>query len=296
MYDVAVIIINYNTSKFTLQCIKAVQEKTGSNIDYQVIVVDNCSKNEDFQYLKTHFPTQKNYTLVQTPKNLGFGGGNNFGANYHNATYLLFLNNDAFLINDCLSLLFNYLNNNPKVGIATAQNYDELGNFVPSFDHNKGFRRLLLGRGFLEKTSPRRYPTRRKKYETPIKVDWVNGAFLFLSSANFEKTKGFDQSIFLYWEEMDLCFRLRKFGLESHLFPQAKITHIQGASTGSSKALNKEAYISYLYVIKKHFGFFKQILIRLYLAIIFIAKPKKWYLYGVLFHHNRKKLSLSNNV
>ena len=178
MKDIALIIINFNTSKYTLECIQTVIEKSSENISYQIIVVDNNSELSDYKNLVSNFPKQENIALHRSEINTGFGGGNMYGAQFANAHYLLFLNNDAMLMNDCLGILHRYMQSNPKVGVCTAQNYDQDGNFVPSFDHNKGLRRLLFGRSFLEKRDPLTYPDRKKEYTEPLEVNWVNGAFL----------------------------------------------------------------------------------------------------------------------
>jgi GT2 family glycosyltransferase len=292
MYDIAVIIINYNTSRYTLDCIQAVIEKTSEGIAYQIIAVDNNSEPEDYKYLSDHFPKKSHIQLYRSDINTGFGGGNMFGAQYAEAPYLLFLNNDSMLLNDCLALLKNFMDTHPKVGVCTAQNYDEHMNFVPSFDHNKGLRRLLFGRGFLEKISPARYPKREKQYSDPVKVDWVNGAFMFFRTEAFNKAGGFDPGIFLYWEEMDICHRLRKKGYSTYLVPEAKVMHYQGKSIGRSKVINKEGYISYLYVLRKNYTFLKYAAIRIYLLIVLLLKPKKWYLLSILLKPNPTAESL----
>tara|TARA_B110000259_G_C14012513_1_gene400119 strand:+ start:1506 stop:2426 length:921 start_codon:yes stop_codon:yes gene_type:complete len=279
MLDVSVILINYNTSKYTLESIEKVREHTNTKISYKIVVVDNCSETTDFQYLLKNFPKHEDISLHKTTKNLGFGGGNMYGADFvSNSKYSLFLNNDAMLLNDCLSILVTYMEKNPNVGVCTAQNYNEHLEFVPSFDHNKGLRRLLFGRGFLEKTNPKKYPKQLKEYKNPLVVNWVNGAFLFFRTEAFNEVNGFDTNIFLYWEEMDICHRLKKKRYQSTLVPEAKILHYQGLSTGTFKAISKEAYISYLYVIKKNFGTLKYQIIRSYLTIALSLKKKKRYL------------------
>lgn len=292
MTDVAIIIINYNTAKYTIDCIRAVQEKSVSGVTYQVIVVDNNSELDDYQYLRRNFPKQENFVLHRSVINTGFGGGNMLGVPYANARYLLFLNNDAMLLNDSLELLTDFMDSHKNVGVCTAQNYDENHDFVPSFDHNKGLRRLLFGRGFLEKMNPSRFPKRKKEYTQPITADWLNGAFLFFRAEAFEKVGGFDTNIFLYWEEMDICHRLRTHGYKSILVPEAKVMHYQGVSTGSSKVINRESYISYLYVLKKNFGFLKWFCVRLYLTLALLLKPKKWYLIPTVIDPNPLTTSL----
>lgn len=294
MFDVAVILINYNTARYTLDSVKAVIDKTGSDISFQIIVVDNNSQPEDYFQLRSGLPKADNIHLHRSPVNTGFGGGNMLGVPFVDARYLLFLNNDAMLLNDCLGILSRFMDEHPEVGVSTAQNYDEHGNFVPSFDHDKGLRRLLFGRGFLEKRNPSRYPERKKEYSEPLEVDWVNGAFLFFRTKDFERIGGFDTDIFLYFEEMDLGQRLRQAGKTSMLVPEARIMHYQGVSIGRSKVINKESYISYLYVLKKNRGWFKYFVINLYLILVILVKPKKWYLLPTLLRGGSQKYSLKH--
>lgn len=278
MYDVAIIIINYNSTDYTLKCIEAVEGKTFRGLAYKVIVVDNNSELSEYKKLKENFPDRHHISLHRSDINTGFGGGNMIGAQHADASYFLFLNNDAMLLNDALGILKNFMDTHPKVGVCTAQNYDENGQFVASFDHNKGLLRLLFGRGFLEKTNPKKYPKRKQEYSEPLQVDWVNGAFLYFRKEAFQIIGGFDTNIFLYYEEMDLCHRLKKNGYKTMLVPEAKILHYQGVSIGKSKVINKEAYLSYLYVMKKNYGLAKKLLIKLYLSLALLFKPKKWYL------------------
>jgi len=282
MYDVSVIIINYNTTAYTLKCVDSVISHTSNAISYQIIVVDNNSTLESYNSLKEKFPTASNIILTRSNINTGFGGGNMHGNQFATGKYILFLNNDAYFLNDCLSILYTYMEKHPKVGVCTAQNYNNENQFVPSFDHNKSFTRLLLGRSFLEKQNPKNFPKRKKEYTEPLEVNWVNGAFLFFKKKVFSEAGGFDTNIFLYFEEMDICHRLLKLKYKSTLVPEAKINHYQGASIGSSKQINKEGYISYLYVIKKNYGYRYFLVIKYYLLLVLSLKPKKWYLLSTI--------------
>ncbi|MDC7993959.1 glycosyltransferase family 2 protein [Altibacter sp. HG106] len=292
MPTVSIIIINYNTAAYTVQSVAAVQRETAESLPYEIIVVDNASEEEDYNKLADQLPNDDRIQLIRSEVNTGFGGGNMLGFQQAKGVYLLFLNNDAFLLNDCLSRLHEFLGSHPKVGVATAQNYDQNGRFVPSFDHNKGLRRLLLGRGFLETVFPKRYPKRKQEYAQPIEVDWVNGAFLFFRREAFEAAGGFDTEIFLYFEEMDICHRLREKGYSSMLVPDAKIEHHQGASTQPRPALSMESYRSYFHVIKKSRGVFVLLIIKFYLGLVFLLKPKKRYLLPVLWNSSLKNHSI----
>ena len=106
MFDIAVILINYNSSEHSINCIRSIIEKTSKNLNYQIIITDNCSEKEDYLKLKSfcvevNFP---NLELHRSNINSGFGGGNMFGVQFANANYLAFLNNDTLLKNDCFPL------------------------------------------------------------------------------------------------------------------------------------------------------------------------------------------------
>jgi GT2 family glycosyltransferase len=289
MFDIAVILINYNSSEHTINCIRSIIEKTSTNLNYQIIITDNCSEKEDYLKLKSfcdelNFP---NLELHRSRINTGFGGGNMFGLQFANAKYLAFINNDTLLKNDCLLILKNTLDKNKNIGIAGAQAYKENGDFMISLDHFASPAREILGRNFLEIINPKKYPKRKKKYTNPIPVNFVPGSFMFVNAMDFNDVGGFDTNIFLYYEETDLCIRLSKKGKYAYLIPDAEFIHYHGASTEQrSLTIKKELKISLLYIIRKHYGFFGHKIVLLFLIIKYffssILKPKNWSLFFLI--------------
>lgn len=285
MFEIAVILINYNSSEHSINCIHSIIEKTSKTLNYQIIITDNCSEKEDFLKLKsfcdeTNFP---NLELHRSQINTGFGGGNMFGVQFSNAKYLAFLNNDTLLKNDSLSILKNALESNPTIGIAGAQAYKENGDFMISLDHFASPAREIIGRSFLEAINAKRYPKRKKKYTNPVQVNFIPGSFMFVRATDFYEVGGFDTNIFLYYEETDLCIRLANKSKYAYLIPEAEFVHFHGASTGKSLAIKKELKISLLYIIRKHYGFFGHKVVQLFLIIKYffssILKPKNWSLF-----------------
>lgn len=274
--DVSVIIINYNSSAYTAACVASVFEKTSPGLALEVIIVDNNSRESEYATLEAMLPKNADIKLLRSRINTGFGGGNMFGAQFAVGEYLLFLNNDTLLMNDCLLQHVDFHKNNPQAGVTSAQNYDQHGKFVVSFDHNKGFRKLIFGRSFLEKYFPATHPKRKKEHSEPVEPHFINGAFMFFKSSVFGAIGGFDTNIFLYFEEMDVSLRLRKRGYKTHLLPGTKIVHYQGGSSAKSGPIDREGLISYLYVIKKHYSYLKYLAIKYYLFFTFLVKPKKW--------------------
>lgn len=288
MFDIAAIIINYNSSKLTQECIDSIIEKTSQTIIYQIIVVDNCSEKEDFLSLKQFcdghlFP---NLQLIRSKINTGFGGGNMTGFQFANAKYVAFVNNDTLFINDCFSILKQEIEKDNSIAVVGGQSFTETGKKMIAFDHFASIPKELFGRDFLEKINPTKYPKRKLEYINPVKVNYVQGSFMLIRTSDFGKVGGFDTNIFLYYEETDLCKRLEKIGKSSYLIPDAKYIHYHGASTPQNIAIKTELKISLLYIIRKHYGYLSFWFLLNYLRINYtfstVFKPKYWYLLKVL--------------
>jgi GT2 family glycosyltransferase len=285
MFDIAVILVHYNSGSLTIDCVKSIISKTSPGLNYQIVIVDNCSEQEDYQNLKQlcstiDFP---NLQLIRSRINTGFGGGNMIGTHYANAKHLAFVNNDTLFKNDCLSILKDALEKNSDIGIAGGQAFKANDDFMVSLDHFASPAREIFGRGFLEKINAKEYPKRKKRYTQPVKVNFVPGSFMFLRTADFNDAGGFDTNIFLYYEETDLCRRLRAKGKYAYLVPSAEFIHFHGASTGKSIAIKKELRISLLYIMRKHYGLagYFAVLFFMLLKYFFssIFKPKNWPLF-----------------
>ncbi|WP_445717822.1 glycosyltransferase family 2 protein [Flavobacterium sp.] len=288
MNTIAIILINYNSAEYTINCIKSIWDKTSSNLDYEIIVVDNNSKTDDLNLVDSFVRNEKrnNLKLIKSKINTGFGGGNMIGAQVANAKYFAFVNNDSIFKNDCLSLLHNAMEANENYGVCGPKAYKEDGSILPTLDHYTSLSKEFLGRSILEKINPNKYPNRKKEYSNHQKGQFVSGSFMMVKSIDFWKVGGFDTNIFLYHEETDLCKRINKLNKYSYLIPEAEFIHYHGASTPKSIAIKTELKISQLYVIRKHYGYFKfKILLTFFQIKYFfssIFKPKYWSLFYVL--------------
>ena len=304
MFDVAVILINYNSTEHTINCVNSIVEKTAPTINYQIIITDNCSEKEEYLKLKTFCDSIPftNLKLYRNKINSGFGGGNMFGIQFANARYLAFINNDTLFLNDCLSILKKSLDTNKNIRIAGAQAYKENGDFMISLDHFASPTREILGRNFLEIINAKKYPKRKKVYTNPQKVNFVPGSFMFIHSDDFYEIGGFDTNIFLYYEETDLCIRLAKKSKFAYLVPEATFIHFHGVSTERSLAIKKELKISLLYIIRKHYGFWGHFLVSNFLIVKYLfsslLKPKNWQVFYLLFGgaHLSKSLKLKQKI
>lgn len=287
-YEVAVILINYNSGDFTIDCIKKIIEKTNPQLSYQIVVVDNASEKDDYLKVKTFCDTSNitQLTFVRSNINTGFGGGNMIGVQHANADFYAFVNNDSILLNDCFSIILQAMKANPEYGICGPLCFKEDMTLLSTIDHFASPAREILGRKFLEKINPIKYPNRKKQYASPQQAQFVSGSFMMVKADDFNAVGGFDNNIFLYYEETDLCKRLLRIGKKAFLIPEAQFIHYHGVSTPSSLNIKIELKISLLYIIRKHYGFIWHRILLSYLQVQYffksIFKPKYWALFIVL--------------
>jgi GT2 family glycosyltransferase len=135
MKKVSVIIINYNSSEYTIACIRSIIDLTPVDLPYEIIVVDNNSQIADFENLSNNIPDFHVVKLIKSKINLGFAGGNTLAMNYSDAQYVFFLNNDCLLLNDNLGILCRFMEENPDAGTCTAQMYSCDKPFHHSFNY-----------------------------------------------------------------------------------------------------------------------------------------------------------------
>lgn len=274
-YQVAIIIINYNSSSYTINCIQSVLEKTSPDISYKIIVVDNNSEKEDYQNLITSIQNDK-VKIVKSHLNLGFSGGHMFGLQFAKAEFYLFLNNDSLLLNDCISIFYDFMQQHVNVGIISGKIFDEEMTSVPTFRAFPSLAFKLLGGGILRFFYPKKYPSNKKSYSNPIQVDVVSGSCMFVDANAFQKIGGFDTNYFLYCEEEDLALRLKKSGFHTYFVPQAHLQHFEGkSSTQKRYRIQREYYISYLYYQRKNSNFLSKTIIQ---TLLFFKLIKRGFL------------------
>lgn len=297
--DISIIIINYNSSEYTLKCVERVLEITSGDLAYEIIIVDNASEIDDFESLQTslfHLNSDK-ITLLRSRINTGFGGGNMHGVQRAKGDYYVFLNNDTLLINDSVSICYDFMQYTSDAAVCGPQIVNDKKEKQVSFDHFTSFWREVFGKQFVEKIFAK--PNRRKEYSEPISVDYVNGSFMFFKAKDFNSVGGFDTNLFLYFEESDICYHLKKKDRKTYFVPSAKYLHYQGKSIGKSNMpidTKIELKTSMFYVIRKNYGYFHYQMLRLFFIIRYgltsLIKPK----YFILFRRILVGLPLGKSL
>ena len=280
---VSFVILNFNSSLLAKKCIASIQEfMTDDN--YEIIVVDNGSRSEEFALLDGL--ESENCHIIRMDVNTGFGTGNMIGASHAQGDYLCFLNSDVFLVEDCVTPLCRYLDSHPDVGCITPVQQKADGRRSRSFRHDTGIWHELVGDSIRERLFPKKYPPRDsilKKSTEPVSVMQINGSFMLFPAKKFWAIGGFDTSIFLYYEEYDLAKRLQMKGWKRMVHPQYTFLHVHDASTSAiRKQALRENYVSKIYTYKKYHGGFTSLIFQTILTIQLLFKPQKWYILPVV--------------
>ena len=279
---VSFITINYNSSAFTIALIKSIQKYT--TLEYEIIIVDNDSEEEDYRKLMIFVNQHSDTKLVQNSFNDGFASGNMLGTASANAEYLFFINNDTELQNDVSLILSSYLELHPQITLATAKVHDENGNFSSSYKLFPSLVKEFLGNSVARKFSKHNFPSNKLKLDKPTLVEVVSGSCMFFRASDFYELGGFDKEFFLYCEEEDLSKRVWDYGKEVIFLPEAAILHHSGGSTEKSFEIEREYYISYNILLQKHFSLLSRSILKgLLLFKLFRRSFKR--------EHGRKLLS-----
>lgn len=256
---ISVIIVNWNGGDIIMRCIEPLANKK----DLELIVVDNASTDGSIDNLKKC--NYSNLHIIQNNKNLGFGRACNIGAKNASGEIILFLNPDAIISYDVLLRLGNICKQNSPC-IISPMVYEGNYGTARTAAYFPTITRKLFG-GFASKIADTyhwnvpssllmSYPTSHYKDKELVAVDWVIGACMMMKRDIFFKLGGFDEEIFLYAEEMDLCYRAQKLGIPRYVVPDLHVDHLGGGLSGralTSKTANFRIQSEYYY-FKKHSG------------------------------------------
>jgi GT2 family glycosyltransferase len=233
--ELSIIIVNYNSAEYVLNCVKTIHEQTTS-IRCEIIVVDNASYDACKQKLADGFP---DVAFIQSPVNLGFGKANNLGAQHAAGEVLLFLNPDTEIKENALDRLYavysalkapgavgcRLLNSDGSLQKSCVQPFptvlnqvldaDALMRLFPTSDLWKNA--VLLGEEL-----------------EPAAVEVISGACIMIGKNVFGRVGGFSPEYFMYAEDLDLCYKTRSLGLVNYYVGAAVVVHHGGGSTNRS--------------------------------------------------------------
>lgn len=236
--EVSIIIISFNTCELLHESLtSAVMECEG--LAAEIFVVDNGSTDGSIEMVEQAFPQ---VVLLKSEVNLGFGVANNLALGQARGRYFILLNSDAFFEPGSLALAIRHMDETPACGLGGALLTGRGGTWQPSAKaFHSVFGDLIVLAGLADKFPKSKFFGRSSRTwadeKAPAQVDWVPGAFAIIRPSALARVGLFDPAFFLYYEEVDLCLRMKQAGLEVWYWPDITITHVGGQSSRKLKSL-----------------------------------------------------------
>ncbi|HEY0356442.1 MAG TPA: glycosyltransferase, partial [Flavisolibacter sp.] len=253
----SVIIVNYNVKYFLEQCLYSVQ-KSLEGIESELVVVDNHSTDNSMDYLQPRFPGVK---FIVNEENMGFARACNKGAAMAKGELVLFLNPDTILAEDSLRQCIHFFDTHPDCGALGVKMIDGAGKFLKESKRSfpspatSLFKLFGLSRLFPHSRIFARYHLGHLDRNSDHEVDVLAGAFMMLRKNVLEATGGFDETFFMYGEDVDLSYRVQGSGYKNYYFAGTSIIHFKGESTKRG-SLNyvRMFYNAMSIFVRKHYG------------------------------------------
>jgi len=254
----SIILVSYNAREHLEACLRSLHENPAS-ISTEIIVVDNASTDGSRESVPKD---RSDIRLIASRENLGFAGANNLGFRASRGKFILFLNTDTLIGKGTLDRLCSMLHDHSDAGAVGPALFRSEASPQVSFGNRVDFfaqwRQKYLWNPY--------YARRLKTARRPRKVGWLSGACLMVRREVFSSIDGFDEHFFLYFEDIDLCYRIRRTGFRLLFFPEIRIMHKGSGSTASQARFCRFHYRkSQLYFYRKHNSSFSLWLLRAYL-------------------------------
>jgi hypothetical protein len=262
--NLSVIIVNWNTKDLLCQCIDSLT-LTLKKINAEVFVVDNGSTDGSVGAVREKFPGVR---LIENPVNLGFAKANNQALSDSRGIYVLLLNPDTQVKDEAIPRMLSFMNAHPKAGLVGGQLLNADGSKQNSIANFPSLATELFNKSLLRWLFPEKFPGKETYYAAPVEVDSVIGACMLARRETAEQVGLLDEGYFLFLEETDWCYRMKKAGWKIYHIPQAEILHFQGKSAEAEKGKARiEYYRSRYHYFRKNRGVFQSSVLSIGLII-----------------------------
>lgn len=264
MIDLSIIIVCYRGWEWLNKCLDSLDLFTGKNFRTEVIIVDNKSEDETIYIAEKQFPK---FRFIYNEINGGFANGCNLGSKYATGEFILFLNPDTVATESEIEKLLKIAKQNTDFAIISCRQVNEAGKEgivtgqFPSILNLTGFQRVIF---------TRRKPQTANHIPDINFPDWVSGSAIMIRKDIFQKVKGFDEDFWMYFEDVDLCRRIRDINGEIAFCRNITIEHNHGGSSRidieTTSITKTEVHISRHVYIGKHKSGFGKLLIQTFLV------------------------------
>lgn len=237
MTDLSIVVVGWNSAAYLRGCLSSIPAAAG-RLSHEIFVVDNASGDGSADLVRAGFPSVR---LIANPSNRGFAAANNQALRLASGRYALLLNPDTVAHPGALERLAAFMDASPDVGACGPLLLNEDGSVqhaarrFPTF----GFALAsgtVLGRLGLFRSAYDRVKMRGESFDAPMEVDQPSGAALFIRKSVLDRVGLLDEGYFIFFEEVDLCRRIRDAGFRIALRPEARVTHYGGRSRRQGRA------------------------------------------------------------
>ncbi len=255
--DISVVIVNYNVKHFLEQCLCSVQAAL-KGLQGEVIMIDNNSSDSSIEYLTPKFSSVR---FIANKENIGFGKACNQGLKLATGKYILFLNPDTIVPEDCFTKCIGFLETNTDAGASGIKMLDGSGRFLKESKRSfpspltSLYKLFGLAKLFPKSKTFGSYHLGHLDENKNHEIDVLAGAFMLIKKEVLDKTGGFDETFFMYGEDVDLSYRIQKAGYKNYYFADSNIIHFKGESTkkGSMNYV-RMFYTAMSVFVRKHYG------------------------------------------
>ncbi|MFC1651014.1 glycosyltransferase, partial [Candidatus Latescibacterota bacterium] len=254
--DLSVVIVNYNVSSFLDQALTTLKD-SAQGIDHEVYVVDNASSDDSVPMIKEKHPWVK---LIENEENVGFARANNQALRKVSGRYVLLLNPDTILRNDTLKTMLAFHDEHPEAGITGCKVLNPDGTLQLACRRGfpspgvAFFKMVGLSNIFPKSKTFGAYNLTYLDPNTLTEVDAVSGSFMMIRKDALEKAGLMDEDFFMYGEDLDICYRVKKAGWKVFYVPSTEIIHFKGESTKTVPSMTNvnNFYKAMLIFVNKH--------------------------------------------
>ena len=264
----SIVIVNYNVKHFLEQCLKSVYQAI-QNIEAEVFVVDNNSIDGSQDMVRSSFTDVK---LIANSKNTGFSTANNQAIKESKGEYVLLLNPDTVVPENCFQALLEFADKTPDLGGCGIPMYDGQGNYLP--ESKRGlptpevafYKMIGLNKLFPKSKKFGKYHLGYLAPDQNHEVEILAGAFMLIRKKVLDKIGLLDETFFMYGEDIDLSYRITKAGWKNYYFAGSRIIHYKGESTKKlSTNYVKVFYKAMVIFAEKHYAGSNQKLFKLFI-------------------------------
>lgn len=268
----SVIIVSWNVKDLLRRSLKSLFETNQSGVHFEVVVVDNASRDGSAEMVSYEFPNVK---LIANRENVGFAKACNQGSQIADGDYFLFLNDDTEVFADSLSEPVKYLASNKEIGVLGCSIKNPNNTQQPSVRHFPKLIDQLLILLKIHNFFPgfiRKYLCIKFDYSVSQSVEQVMGAYFLVPRSVFFEIGGFDEKFYFWFEEVDFCRRVKKTGKQIWYFADTKIIHQGGSSFKQWSALPEQKLFnnSLLYYFSKHHAGWEVLLLKLFMPLSYV--------------------------